>query len=122
MDTVRASFKPEFLNRLDEIIMFEPLTVEDLSQIVDLQIAAVARRLADRRIALEVSPAALEWLGLAGYDPAFGARPLRRLVQTQVGDKLAQGILAGTINDGATVMVDVNPDVAVDSLVVTVKS
>ncbi|MDO4917130.1 MAG: ATP-dependent chaperone ClpB [Rothia sp. (in: high G+C Gram-positive bacteria)] len=119
MNVVNASFKPEFLNRLDNIIMFDPLSVQDLSKIVDIQIAAMAKRLESRRITLDVTDAASEWLGLAGYDPAFGARPLRRLVQTEVGDRLARGILSGAIHDGDTVKVDVNPDVAIDGLTVT---
>lgn len=119
MNTVNASFKPEFLNRLDEVIMFEPLSADDLASIVGLQIASMAHRLEDRRLTLDVTPAATEWLGLAGYDPAYGARPLRRLVQREIGDRLAKGILAGAIKDGDTVRVDVNPDVAVDGLVVT---
>ncbi|WP_237200094.1 ATP-dependent chaperone ClpB [Rothia nasimurium] len=119
MTTVNASFKPEFLNRLDEVIMFEPLSADDLASIVGLQIASMARRLEDRRLTLDVTDAATEWLGLAGYDPAYGARPLRRLVQREIGDRLAKGILAGTIKDGDTVRVDVNPDVAVDGLAVT---
>lgn len=119
MTTVNASFKPEFLNRLDEVIMFEPLSADDLASIVGLQIASMARRLEDRRLTLDVTPAATEWLSLAGYDPAYGARPLRRLVQREIGDRLAKGILAGAIKDGDTVRVDVNPDVAVDGLVVT---
>ncbi|MDO4821182.1 MAG: ATP-dependent chaperone ClpB [Rothia sp. (in: high G+C Gram-positive bacteria)] len=119
MNTVNASFKPEFLNRLDEVIMFEPLSADDLASIVGLQISSMARRLEGRRLTLDVTPAATEWLGLAGYDPAYGARPLRRLVQREIGDRLAKGILAGAIKDGDTVRVDVNPDVAVDGLVVT---
>ncbi|WP_237188866.1 ATP-dependent chaperone ClpB [Rothia nasimurium] len=119
MTTVNASFKPEFLNRLDEVIMFEPLSADDLASIVGLQIASMARRLEDRRLTLDVTDAATEWLGLAGYDPAYGARPLRRLVQREIGDRLAKGILAGAIKDGDTVRVDVNPDVAVDGLAVT---
>ena len=119
MNVVHQAFKPEFLNRLDDTIMFEPLTVQDLSRIVGLQLESMAARLASRRITLDVTEAASEWLGLTGYDPAFGARPLRRLVQTEVGDRLAKGILAGTIHDGQTVKVDVNPDVASDGLVVT---
>ncbi|WP_237185111.1 ATP-dependent chaperone ClpB [Rothia nasimurium] len=119
MNTVNASFKPEFLNRLDEVIMFEPLSADDLASIVGLQIASMARRLEDRRLTLDVTDAATEWLGLAGYDPAYGARPLRRLVQREIGDRLAKGILAGAIKDGDTVRVDVNPDVTVDGLVVT---
>lgn len=119
MNVVNASFKPEFLNRLDNIIMFDPLSAQDLSKIVDIQIDAMAQRLGARRINLNVTDAASEWLGLAGYDPAFGARPLRRLVQTEVGDRLARGILSGAIHDGDTVKVDVNPDVSIDGLTVT---
>ncbi|MDY3049617.1 MAG: ATP-dependent chaperone ClpB [Rothia sp. (in: high G+C Gram-positive bacteria)] len=119
MNSVNAAFKPEFLNRLDELIIFEPLSADDLASIVGLQIASMARRLEDRRLVLDVTPAATEWLGLAGYDPAYGARPLRRLVQREIGDRLAKGILAGAIKDGDRVRVDVNPDVAVDGLVVT---
>ena len=121
MTTVRATFRPEFLNRLDDIIMFEPLSSEHLGQIVNLQIQGMGKRLTDRRLTLDVTPAALEWLGLAGYDPAFGARPLRRLVQREIGDRLAKGILSGAIHDGDTVEVDVNPDVAMDGLSVTSK-
>ena len=97
MAVVRSAFKPEFLNRLDDTIMFDALTREDLASIVDLQVAALARRLADRRIALEVEPAAREWLADHGFDPLYGARPLRRLIQTAIGDPLARGILAGDV-------------------------
>ncbi|GAA1247160.1 ATP-dependent chaperone ClpB [Oryzihumus leptocrescens] len=106
MSAVRTSFKPEFLNRLDEVVVFDPLSTEELSRIVDLQVAALARRLSDRRIALEVTDAAKEWLAITGYDPAYGARPLRRLVQTQIGDRLARALLAGEVRDGQTVVVD----------------
>ena len=121
MQVVHQAFRPEFLNRLDDIIMFEPLSSEHLGQIVNLQIQGMGKRLTDRRLTLDVTPAALEWLGLAGYDPAFGARPLRRLVQREIGDRLAKGILSGAIHDGDTVEVDVNPDVAMDGLSVTSK-
>lgn len=110
MDIVRAAFKPEFLNRLDDIVMFEPLGTEQLTSIVDLQIAAIQKRLDDRRMTLEVSQAAKDWLVLNGFDAIYGARPLRRLVQTAVGDQLAKAILAGTINDGDQVKVDVSGD------------
>jgi len=119
MGVVNASFKPEFLNRLDDIIIFEPLSTEDLAKIVDIQVAQLARRLAQRRLTLVVTPAASEWLGVTGYDPAYGARPLRRLVQREIGDRLAKGLLSGAILDGDTVVVDVNPDVAEDGLTVT---
>ena len=119
LEVVHQAFRPEFLNRLDDIIMFQPLSAENLGQIVGLQIKSMAKRLEDRRLTLNVTEAALEWLGKTGYDPAFGARPLRRLVQREIGDRLARGILSGAIHDGDTVTVDVNPDVASDGLVVT---
>ncbi len=114
--TVRAAFKPEFLNRLDDIIVFDALSTSELTRIVDLQVAALGRRLAERRLGLGVTPAALEWLALTGYDPAYGARPLRRLVQTAIGDQLARALLAGEIRDGDTVLVDL--DDAKDALTV----
>ncbi|MFD1214334.1 ATP-dependent chaperone ClpB [Arthrobacter sp. GCM10027362] len=106
MSVVNSSFKPEFLNRLDDIIMFDPLSLEDLARIVDLQVQSLAARLGERRLTLEVTDAAREWLALTGYDPAYGARPLRRLVQREIGDRLARGLLAGEISDGDTVLVD----------------
>ena len=106
MDAVHMNFKPEFLNRLDDIVMFHPLTREELGGIVDIQVAGVAQRLTDRRITLDVTAAAREWLANTGYDPAYGARPLRRLVQTEVGDQLARMLLAGKVHDGDTVLVD----------------
>ena len=109
LTTVRTSFKPEFLNRLDDLVVFDALDLGELSRIVELQIAALGRRLAERRLTLDVTPAALEWLALSGYDPAYGARPLRRLVQREIGDKLAKLLLAGGIKDGDAVQVDV-PD------------
>jgi ATP-dependent Clp protease ATP-binding subunit ClpB len=106
MGIVRAHFKPEFLNRLDEIVLFDALTTDDLTRIVDLALEALDRRLSARRISLEVSDAAREWLALTGFDPMYGARPLRRLVQSAVGDQLARALLAGDIRDGDTVFVD----------------
>ena len=106
MDAVHMNFKPEFLNRLDDIVMFHPLTRDELGGIVDIQVAGVAQRLTDRRITLDVTAAAREWLANTGYDPAYGARPLRRLVQTEVGDQLARMLLAGKVHDGDTVLVD----------------
>jgi len=111
MGVVRASFKPEFLNRLDDVVMFDALGTEQLTYIVDLQLHALQSRLADRRLALSVTPAAKDWLVLNGFDPLYGARPLRRLVQSAVGDRLAKGILSGEIRDGDTVVVDVAADV-----------
>ncbi|WP_332665454.1 ATP-dependent chaperone ClpB [Aeromicrobium sp.] len=110
MEVVKASFKPEFLNRLDEIVTFDALGAEELAHIVDLQVAALAKRLAVRRITLDVTPAAREWLALTGWDPAYGARPLRRLVQQAIGDRLARSLLSGDIRDGDTVVVDRAPD------------
>ena len=106
MDAVHMNFKPEFLNRLDDIVMFHPLTREELGGIVDIQVAGVSQRLTDRRITLDVTASAREWLANTGYDPAYGARPLRRLVQTEVGDQLARMLLAGKVHDGDTVLVD----------------
>ena len=106
MDVVRTAFKPEFLNRLDDVVMFDALSREDLARIVDLQIEAMQKRLSDRRIVLDITPAASDYLAQEGYDPAFGARPLRRLVQRTIGDGLAKEILAGEVRDGDTVRVD----------------
>jgi ATP-dependent Clp protease ATP-binding subunit ClpB len=114
MAAVRAAFKPEFLNRLDDIVIFDPLGTTELAHIVELQVDLLARRLDDRRLTLEVTDAAREWLALTGYDPAYGARPLRRLVQTQIGDRLARAILAGDVRDGDKVRIDL--DAAADAL------
>jgi ATP-dependent Clp protease ATP-binding subunit ClpB len=105
---VRAAFKPEFLNRLDDVIIFDSLTTSELTRIVDLQIGRLAKRLAARRLTLTVTPAAKDWLALTGFDPVFGARPLRRLVQAAIGDKLARSLLAGEITDGDEVLVDLD--------------
>ncbi|MGI8576974.1 MAG: ATP-dependent chaperone ClpB, partial [Nocardioidaceae bacterium] len=110
MAAVHAAFKPEFLNRLDEIVIFDSLGTQELSRIVGLQVADLAARLAGRRIGLEVSPAARYWLALTGYDPAYGARPLRRLVQSSIGDALARSLLAGEITDGDMVRVEVDAE------------
>ncbi|MBI0297188.1 ATP-dependent chaperone ClpB [Streptomyces sp. PRKS01-29] len=106
LETVRSSFKPEFLNRLDDLVVFSALSGPELARIAELQIAGLARRLADRRLTLDVTPAALEWLAEEGNDPAYGARPLRRLIQTAIGDRLAKEILAGEVRDGDKVRVD----------------
>ncbi|MEU8696636.1 ATP-dependent chaperone ClpB [Streptomyces sp. NPDC048680] len=106
MDVVRASFKPEFLNRLDDLVVFSALSGDELAHIAGLQIDRLAKRLADRRLTLDVTPAALAWLAEEGNDPAYGARPLRRLIQTAIGDRLAKEILSGEITDGDTVRVD----------------
>ncbi len=110
MATVHASFKPEFLNRLDEVVLFDPLNIEELSRIVELQVKELGERLKGRRLNLEVTEGARAWLAVTGFDPAYGARPLRRLVQREIGDRLAKAILAGTIADGDTVLVDTAPD------------
>ncbi|MFD6250584.1 AAA family ATPase, partial [Streptomyces roseolus] len=106
LEVVRASFKPEFLNRLDDLVVFSALDRAELGRIARLQIDRLAGRLADRRLALDVTPEALEWLAEEGNDPAYGARPLRRLIQTAIGDRLAKEILAGEVRDGDTVRVD----------------
>lgn len=107
MAAVRAHFKPEFLNRLDDIIVFDPLTITEIGKIVDLQIEQMMKRLAARRIVLEVTEAAKSVLAMEGYDPAYGARPLRRLIQREIGDQLARLLLSGDVEDGTTVRVDV---------------
>ncbi|ANC86610.1 ATP-dependent chaperone ClpB [Sphingomonas sp. NIC1] len=106
MEIVRAHFRPEFLNRLDEIILFHRLGQSHMGPIVDIQVARVAKLLADRKIALELTDAAREWLGRVGYDPVYGARPLRRAVQRHLQDPLAEAILRGDVKDGSTVKVD----------------
>ncbi|MFF7440738.1 ATP-dependent chaperone ClpB [Streptomyces sp. NPDC008122] len=106
LEVVRASFKPEFLNRLDDLVVFSALDRTELGRIAQLQIDRLARRLAERRLTLDVTPEALEWLAEEGNDPAYGARPLRRLIQTAIGDRLAKEILAGEVVDGDTVRVD----------------
>ena len=106
-EAVNANFRPEFLNRLDEILIFQPLSRTQLAKIVDLQLAQVMERLASRRLQLEVSEDAKNWLANRGYDPAFGARPLRRLIQSEIGDQLAQGLLSGKWEDGSVIKVTV---------------
>jgi ATP-dependent Clp protease ATP-binding subunit ClpB len=108
MNAVRNAFKPEFLNRLDDVIVFDALSTGELTQIVELLIARLAARLAGRRLTLDVTPAAKEWLALTGFDPVYGARPLRRLIQSAVGDQLARALLAGEIVDGDEVAVDLD--------------
>ncbi len=110
MQAVRGAFKPEFLNRLDDIIVFDPLSLDEIGQIVDLQVAQVAARLASRRIALDVTSGARDILAVEGYDPAYGARPLRRLIQREIGDQLARMLLSGEVHDGDTVTADAAPD------------
>jgi len=108
LSQVRLLFKPEFLNRLDDIVVFDRLTRDDLAKIVTITLARLNRRLAERRITVEVTDDAREWLGDQGYDPVYGARPLRRLIQTQVEDPLAKAVLAGQVLEGDTVTFDVD--------------
>ena len=110
MGVVRGAFRPEFLNRLDEIVMFDPLTLEDLTHIVDTNLDKINARLAERRIVIDVTDEGKEWLARNGFDPVYGARPLRRLVQSTIEDQLARKLLAGEIVDGAVVTFDVDPD------------
>jgi ATP-dependent Clp protease ATP-binding subunit ClpB len=110
MAAVRAAFKPEFLNRLDDVIIFDALSTAELTRIVDIQVARLGKRLSARRLVLSVTPAAKDWLALTGFDPVYGARPLRRLVQSAIGDKLAKGLLTGAITDGDEVIVDLAQD------------
>lgn len=118
MSVVSAAFRPEFLNRLDETVMFDALTRENLGEIVDLLVASLEARLRERRIGLTVSEPARGWLARVGYDPAFGARPLRRLIQREIGDRLAKLLLSGEVQDGQNVTVDIND--SVDGLVMNV--
>ena len=110
MTLVHQAFRPEFLNRLDDIVMFSALSQDDLAQIVELSVDQLHDRLRDRRLTLAVTPDARSWLAERGYDPMFGARPLRRLIQTEVQNKLATALLAGGVHDGDTVRVDVAVD------------
>ncbi|MFG6403077.1 ATP-dependent Clp protease ATP-binding subunit [Microbacterium sp. P04] len=110
MALVRQAFKPEFVNRLDDIVIFQPLSQDDLAQIVELAVDGLQRRLRERRLTLAVTPDARAWLSERGYDPVFGARPLRRLIQSEVQDRLAMAILGGGVHDGDLVRVDVAPD------------
>jgi ATP-dependent Clp protease ATP-binding subunit ClpB len=112
LEVVRTHFKPEFLNRLDDIVVFRALGSEELAGIVDIQVSVLARRLAARRLTLTVTDAAREWLAINGFDPVYGARPLRRLVQSAIGDQLAKALLAGDIRDGDEVVVDAPEDFA----------
>jgi ATP-dependent Clp protease ATP-binding subunit ClpB len=110
MDLVRRTFRPEFLNRLDEILVFHRLTREDLSRVVDLQVEILRRRLAARRLSLDLTPAARGWLAEHGYDPAYGARPLKRLIQKEIADRLSTALLEGRFGDGDTVRVEAEAD------------
>jgi ATP-dependent Clp protease ATP-binding subunit ClpB len=104
-ETVRRAFKPEFVNRLDEMVIFRPLSEQDLAQIVDISIDRLQTRLEDRRLTVGVTPEARAWLASRGYDPVYGARPLRRLMQKEIDDRLARAILSGEVRDGQAVRV-----------------
>jgi ATP-dependent Clp protease ATP-binding subunit ClpB len=119
MATVQSHFKPEFLNRLDDLVIFHALDTEQLGSIVDIQLERLSQRLAQRRLVLDVTPAAREWLALNGFDPVYGARPLRRLIQSAIGDQLAKELLGGEIRDGDTVRVDISEREPAESLLVS---
>jgi ATP-dependent Clp protease ATP-binding subunit ClpB len=106
MEVVRGHFRPEFLNRLDEIILFHRLSQEHMGPIVDIQVGRVQQLLAERKVKLDLTDAARAWLGRVGYDPVYGARPLKRAVQKYLQDPLADAILRGDVPDGSTVKVD----------------
>jgi ATP-dependent Clp protease ATP-binding subunit ClpB len=110
MAAVRATFKPEFINRLDDVLIFDGLNPEELVQIVDIQLAQLQKRPSQRRLQLEVSLPAKKWLAERGWDPVYGARPLRRLVQQSIGDQLAKMLLSGDVHDGDTIPVNLSPD------------
>jgi ATP-dependent Clp protease ATP-binding subunit ClpB len=110
MDAMRAHFRPEFLNRIDEIVIFRPLSRDQIGEIVEIQMKGVNDRLADRQMHLTITPAAEQWLADRGYDPAFGARPLKRVIQREVLDKLARMVLSGELRDGETVTIDADGD------------
>ncbi len=110
LSVVRRHFKPEFLNRLDDVVVFHSLSTDELTSIVDIQVDRLAQRLAQRRLTLDVQPAARDWLALNGFDPVYGARPLRRLVQSAIGDQLARKLLAGDIREGDKIRVDTTDD------------
>jgi ATP-dependent Clp protease ATP-binding subunit ClpA len=110
MEALRSNFRPEFLNRIDEIIIFRPLTREQIGDIVEIQLQQVNDRLADRQIRLEVTPAAKAWISERGYDPAFGARPLKRVIQREVLDPLARMVLSGDLRDSETAIIDADGD------------
>jgi ATP-dependent Clp protease ATP-binding subunit ClpB len=115
MAELRGHFRPEFLNRVDETVLFKPLTLSEIEKIVDLQIADVRRRLSDRRLRLELTEAARELIAQEGYDPVYGARPLRRFIQRDVETRIGRALLAGEIQDGSTIVVDaVDGELAID--------
>jgi ATP-dependent Clp protease ATP-binding subunit ClpB len=110
MAELRAHFRPEFLNRVDDIVMFKPLSLLEIARIVDLQVDSVRRRLIERRIGLELTPAAREHIAEAGYDPVYGARPLKRYIQREVETRIGRALLSGEIVDGAAITLDADGD------------
>jgi ATP-dependent Clp protease ATP-binding subunit ClpB len=110
MGDLRSHFRPEFLNRVDEIVLFKPLTLEEIEQIVDLQVEALRDRLSDRRLELELTEPARELIAREGYDPVYGARPLRRFIQREVETRIGRALLSGEIRDGATIILEVEED------------
>jgi ATP-dependent Clp protease ATP-binding subunit ClpB len=110
MEEVRQTFRPEFLNRVDEIIVFHPLGKDEIAAIVDIQIRLLRQRLADRKLTVTLSPAAREYLAVKGFDPSYGARPLKRLIQREVQDALAMKLLAGEIREGDAIEIDRDGD------------
>jgi ATP-dependent Clp protease ATP-binding subunit ClpB len=110
MSELRSHFRPEFLNRVDEIVLFKPLTLDEIEQIVDLQIDDVASRLAERRLHFDVRPAARELIARHGYDPVYGARPLRRYIQREVETRIGRALVADEVRDGATITLDTDGD------------
>ncbi|HAM15589.1 MAG TPA: ATP-dependent chaperone ClpB, partial [Eggerthellaceae bacterium] len=109
-EALRATFRPEFLNRIDDIVTFDALSIADIEPIVGLQLADVRKRLQDRRVTLDITPAATESLAIDGYDPVFGARPLKRLIQREVVDRIADQVVRGNLLEGDHVLIDVNPE------------
>jgi ATP-dependent Clp protease ATP-binding subunit ClpB len=106
LEALRANFRPEFLNRIDETVIFAALSRDEIAQIVDIQLATIAKRLTDRNITIQLTPAAKEWLANRGYDPVFGARPLKRLIQKEIVDPLAMKVLSGELHEGEVVTID----------------
>ncbi|GIX46990.1 MAG: hypothetical protein KatS3mg131_1201 [Candidatus Tectimicrobiota bacterium] len=110
MQELRRHFRPEFLNRVDEVVLFKPLTLDEIKRIVDLMTADLRKRLADREIKLELSEAAREFIARQGFDPVYGARPLRRYIQRELETRIARALVAGEVHDGATIRVEVEDD------------
>jgi ATP-dependent Clp protease ATP-binding subunit ClpB len=110
MAELRGHFRPEFLNRVDEVVLFKPLTLAQIEQIVELQVGELRQRLAERRMTLELSDEARRYIAAQGFDPVYGARPLRRYISREVETRIARALLAGDVRDGATIRIDVKGD------------